>query len=149
MPVIEVDGLVKRYGELTAVDEVSFAVQRGEIFGILGRNGAGKTTTVECLEGLRRPDAGVVRVLGLEPWRQRRALSRRLGVQLQEAKLPEKLRPREALQLERALYGDGADPDELLHHLRLVEAADTPMATCPVGSSSGWRSPSPWSAGPR
>jgi ABC-2 type transport system ATP-binding protein len=84
---IEVQGLTKRYAGVTVVRDVSFTVERGEIFGIIGPNGAGKTTTVECIEGLRRPDGGHVSVLGLDPGRDRGELRGRLGVQLQDAGL--------------------------------------------------------------
>ncbi len=87
-PVVVVDGLRKRYGDLIAVDGISFEVHRGEIFGMVGPNGAGKTTTVECIEGLRRPDGGEVRLLGLDPLAQRLAVAERVGVQLQESALP-------------------------------------------------------------
>ncbi len=86
--VIEVSGLRKTYRSLVAVDDVSFSVPPGEMFGILGPNGAGKTTTVESVAGLRRPDAGTVRVLGIDPERHGRTLRQRLGVQLQQATLP-------------------------------------------------------------
>jgi len=89
MPVIEVEHLRKRYRDVVAVDDVSFTVERGEIFGILGPNGAGKTTTVEIIEGLRTPDDGTVRVLGLDPRRDGAELRQRVGVQLQESQLPE------------------------------------------------------------
>ena len=98
-PVIAVHGLVKRYGGLAVVDGVDLRVERGEIFGLLGANGAGKTTTVECLQGLRRPDAGSVRVLGLDPVADRAALRRRIGSQLQDSALPDRLRAGEALRL--------------------------------------------------
>ncbi len=94
--VIEVDGLRKTYGTTVAVDDLSFTVGRGEIFGILGPNGAGKTTTVESLAGLRRPDRGRVRVLGLDPQAQGRELRQRIGLQLQQAALPERIKVREA-----------------------------------------------------
>jgi ABC-2 type transport system ATP-binding protein len=97
--VIEVDNLRKRYGSYVAVADVSFQVAQGEIFGLLGRNGAGKTTTVECLQGLRRADGGRVRVLGLDPQRHTQQLRRRIGCQLQEAALPDRLRVWEALDL--------------------------------------------------
>ena len=97
--VIEVEGLHKAYGDLVAVDDVSFAVARGEVFGIVGRNGAGKTTTVECIAGLRVPDRGTVRVLGLDPVGDRDAVRQVLGVQLQSSELPERLRVVEALEL--------------------------------------------------
>jgi ABC-2 type transport system ATP-binding protein len=85
MPVIEVEHLRKRYRDVVAVDDVSFTVERGEIFGILGPNGAGRTTTVEIIEGLRTPDGGTVRVLGLDPRRDGAELRQRVGVQLQES----------------------------------------------------------------
>ncbi|MDI1460544.1 ABC transporter ATP-binding protein [Catellatospora sp. KI3] len=127
MTVIEVTDLTKRYGDRTVVDGVSFTVAEGEIFGILGRNGAGKTTTVECVSGLRRPDGGTVRVLGLDPHRDadRDGLRRVLGVQLQEAALPERLRVAEALDLFASFYPNPADPRALLADLGLAEVRDT------------------------
>lgn len=124
-PVIEIQNLRKTYGDKVAVADVSFTVQRGEIFGILGRNGAGKTTTVECLAGLRRADAGTIRVLGVDPQRDPSAIRDRLGVQLQESRLPARLKVREALALYGSFYPDPADPDELLDLLGLTEKADT------------------------
>ena len=97
--VIEVRNLHKSYGTTVAVDDVSFTVEEGEIFGILGPNGAGKTTTVECVEGLRTPDGGSIGVLGLDPRRDRAELTQQLGVQLQDSELPERLRVAEALRL--------------------------------------------------
>jgi ABC-2 type transport system ATP-binding protein len=125
MAVVEVEGLRKRYGDTVAVDDVSFAVEQGEIFGILGRNGAGKTTIVECVEGLRRPDAGRIRVLGLDPRRDRARLRQVLGAQLQDGALPEKIRVGEALALFRSFYTDGADPERLLTELGLEGKRDT------------------------
>jgi ABC-2 type transport system ATP-binding protein len=104
VPVIEVSNLRKRYGELAAVRDVSFTVERGEIFGILGPNGAGKTTTVEIIEGLRRADSGTVRVLGLDPVRDRAELRQRVGIQLQESELPERMKVWEALDLYSSFY---------------------------------------------
>ena len=127
MPLIEVTDLRKRYGNRVAVDGVSFSVERGEIFGILGTNGAGKTTTVECLQGLRQADAGELSVLGLNPATDRAALTRRVGVQLQESRLPAKLRVREALELFAAFYPDPADVDVLLDRLDLREHARRPF----------------------
>ena len=98
-PVVALEGLTKRYGDTTVVDDVTLHVQRGEIFGILGTNGAGKTTSVECAQGLRRPDSGTVRVLGLDPIRDRSALAGRVGSQLQDSNLPERLRVEEAIWL--------------------------------------------------
>jgi ABC-2 type transport system ATP-binding protein len=101
--VLEVEGLTKRYGAHLAVDDVEFAVAEGEIFGILGVNGAGKTTTVECLQGLRRPDGGHMRVLGLDPRTARSRLRALVGSQLQASALPDRLRVEEAV----LLFGDG------------------------------------------
>jgi ABC-2 type transport system ATP-binding protein len=98
-PVIEVEGLVKRYGSLVAVDGVTFSVQPQEIFGILGPNGAGKTTTVECLQGLRPADGGSMSVLGLDPGRDAKALRARIGSQLQDSALPDRIKVWEALDL--------------------------------------------------
>ncbi|WP_034261557.1 ABC transporter ATP-binding protein [Actinospica robiniae] len=123
MPVIEVERLHKRYGEVTAVDEVTFTVQEGEIFGILGPNGAGKTTTVECISGLRSPDTGRVRVLGLDPISDKDELHQSVGVQLQEAGLPDKLQVGEVMALFASFYRDPADVDALLRRLGLAEKA--------------------------
>jgi ABC-2 type transport system ATP-binding protein len=107
--VIEVNNLRKRYGSHVAVEDVSFQIRQGEIFGLLGRNGAGKTTTVECLQGLRRADGGRVRVLGLDPQRHSQQLRRRIGCQLQEAALPDRLKVWEALDLFASLAPGGRD----------------------------------------
>ncbi|MGI5170812.1 ABC transporter ATP-binding protein [Spirillospora sp. CA-253888] len=120
MSIIEVTGLRKAYGGRPVVDDVAFAVEEGEIFGILGPNGAGKTTTVECVEGLRRPDAGTVRVAGLDPRADRDELTGILGVQLQESELQEKLTVQEALQLYSAFYPNPADWRELAERLGLT-----------------------------
>jgi ABC-2 type transport system ATP-binding protein len=97
--IIDVQGLRKAYGSTVAVDDVSLQIASGEIFGLLGPNGAGKSTLVECLQGLRRADGGRVRVLGLDPWPQRARLRRRIGSQLQESALPDRLKVWEALDL--------------------------------------------------
>jgi ABC-2 type transport system ATP-binding protein len=125
MPLIEVENLHKRYRDTVAVDRVSFTVEPGEIFGILGPNGAGKTTTVECVTGLRRPDAGRIAVLGLDPQRDRNALRRRVGVQLQESQLPEKLTVREALALYASFYERPADWRYLATELGLADRLGT------------------------
>jgi ABC-2 type transport system ATP-binding protein len=119
MPVIEVEGLVKRYGATTAVEGVSFAVGSGEVFGIVGPNGAGKTTTVETLSGLRQPDEGLVRVLGLDPMRDRHELTERVGVQLQESRLQDRIRVHEALSLYASFYREPADWKGLARRLGL------------------------------
>jgi len=107
--VIEVRNLHKSYGDTVAVDDVSFTVQEGEIFGILGPNGAGKTTTVECIEGLRTADGGAISVLGLDPRRDHAELTQRLGVQLQDSQLPERLEVGEALDLYSSFYRGPTD----------------------------------------
>lgn len=123
-PAVLVEGLRKTYGSKVAVDEVSLAVERGEIFGILGPNGAGKTTTVESIAGLRTGDAGRIRVLGLDPWTEREALVQVLGVQLQESKLQPKITVREALELWTAFYDDPVPWAELAAQLGLAEHLD-------------------------
>jgi ABC-2 type transport system ATP-binding protein len=120
MTAIEVSNLHKRYGKTVAVDDVSFAVAEGEVFGILGPNGAGKTTAVECVVGLRTQDGGEVRVLGLDPRRDRAELRQQVGVQLQHSRLQDKLRVGEALKLYRSFYRDPDDPDRLLELLGLA-----------------------------
>jgi ABC-2 type transport system ATP-binding protein len=124
--VIEVEHLHKSYGGRVAVDDVSFTVRQGEIFGILGRNGAGKTTTVECLAGLRKPDRGTIRVLGRDPQRDHAELTRRVGVQLQDSQLPERLRVGEAMRLYQSFYPDPADAGDLLARLGLAGREKTP-----------------------
>src|SRR6201995_4948555 len=126
--VIEVTGLTKRYGGQAVVDDISFHVEAGEIFGILGPNGAGKTTAVECMEGLRRRDGGQVRILGLDPLTDHHRLHQRIGVQLQETQLQEKLKVREALELYASFYPDPADWRELLERWGLAGKADTRFA---------------------
>jgi ABC-2 type transport system ATP-binding protein len=125
MPIIEVERLHKRYRDQIAVEDVSLSVEEGEIFGILGPNGAGKTTTVECIEGLRSPDGGTVSVLGLDPHRDRTALRRVLGIQLQAGELPEKLRVGEAVELFASFYENPADPHELIDRWGLSAKRDT------------------------
>jgi ABC-2 type transport system ATP-binding protein len=120
MAVVEVDRLQKIYGDRVAVEDVSFSVAEGEIFGILGPNGAGKTTTVECISGLRRPDGGDVRVLGLSPIRDRARVVASLGVQLQHSELQPQLQVGEALELFSSFYEHPADWRELLDVLGLT-----------------------------
>ncbi len=103
--VVTVEHLRKAYGATVAVADLSFTVEPGEIFGLLGRNGAGKTTTVECLQGLRQPDGGTMRVLDLDPVTQHRELRRRVGTQLQDSALPDRMKVREALELFAAAAG--------------------------------------------
>jgi ABC-2 type transport system ATP-binding protein len=123
--VIEVQNLHKKYGDTVAVDDVSFTVEEGEIFGILGPNGAGKTTTVECVEGLRRQDRGEISVLGLDPQRDRAALTEELGVQLQGGELPDRLKVGEAIELYSSFYRAPADWRALMDALGLAEKRST------------------------
>ncbi len=126
MTAIEVRSLSKAYGDLMAVDEVSFTVARGEIFGILGPNGAGKTTTLEMIEGLRRPDGGTCLLLGEPSWPRNQTLSPRIGVQLQASAFFERLTAREQIRTFAALYGVGRDrADAWLDRVGLVEKAGT------------------------
>jgi ABC-2 type transport system ATP-binding protein len=120
-PAVVVDGLRKRYGDKVAVAEIGFTVATGEIFGILGPNGAGKTTTVECVAGLRTGDAGSVRVHGIDPWTDRSALTRTLGIQLQESRLQPKITVREALELWTSFYDAPAPWADLAERLGLTE----------------------------
>jgi ABC-2 type transport system ATP-binding protein len=131
--VIEVEGLRKRYGTAVAVADLSFTVAAGEIFGLLGPNGAGKTTTIECLLGLRRSDGGHLRVLGLDPQRDVATLRRRVGCQLQESALPDRLRVWEALELFAALAPGRSDWRRLLSEWGLAAKRDAAFATLSGG----------------
>jgi ABC-2 type transport system ATP-binding protein len=126
--VVEVENLHKSYGATRAVDDLSFSVEEGEVFGMVGPNGAGKTTTIECVEGLRRPDAGHVRVLGLDPIEDHRLLAERIGIQLQQASLPPRLRVGEALKLFGAFYKTCAAPLGLVERLGLSDKWSAPVA---------------------
>jgi ABC-2 type transport system ATP-binding protein len=119
--VIHVSGIRKTYGQVVAVDEVSFDVQQGEIFGLIGPNGAGKTTTMECVEGLRAPDRGSISVLSLDPVRDARTLQNRVGVQLQQAQLQKRIKVWEAVDLWAALYKHAVNGDGLLERLGLTD----------------------------
>ena len=128
MPAVEVVGLVKRYGDRVAVDGLSFSVEPGQVFGLLGPNGAGKTTTVECLQGLRRPTAGQLRVLGLDPVADRERLCGRVGSQLQDSALPDRMRVGEALALFAGLGGHRHDWRALLEEWGLAGHTKTSFA---------------------
>jgi ABC-2 type transport system ATP-binding protein len=131
--VIEVERLKKAYGEVVAVDGVSFAVEQGEIFGILGPNGAGKTTAVECLQGLRRPDSGRLRVLGLDPQNGERELRGRIGSQLQESSLPDRIRVWEALDLFASLSPQAADWETLIGQWGLADKRNASFSSLSGG----------------
>jgi ABC-2 type transport system ATP-binding protein len=121
-PLVRVAGFRKTYGRVVAVDEVSFDVHQGEIFGLIGPNGAGKTTTMECIEGFRRPDRGTISVLGLDPVRDAYKLQHRIGVQLQQAQLQKRIKVREAVHLWAALYRRPKSAgDALLDQLGLAD----------------------------
>ena len=120
--VIRVSGCRKTYGSTVAVDEVSFDVRDGEIFGLIGPNGAGKTTTMECVEGLRRPDRGTISVLGMDPIRDIYKLQQRIGVQLQQAQLQKRIKVWEAIDLWASLYRRRTtDGERLLDQLGLAD----------------------------
>jgi len=119
--VVHVSGIRKTYGSTVAVDDVSFDVQQGEIFGLIGPNGAGKTTTMECVEGLRTPDRGTISVLSLDPVRDARALQNRMGVQLQQAQLQKRIKVWEAIDLWASLYPRAVNGDALLERLGLSD----------------------------
>ncbi len=120
--VIQVSGIRKTYGRTVAVDEVSFEVNEGEIFGLIGPNGAGKTTTMECVEGVRKPDCGNILVLGLDPFRDVYKLQERIGVQLQQAQLQKRIKVWEAVDLWASLYKKKAvDAERLLEQLGLAD----------------------------
>jgi ABC-2 type transport system ATP-binding protein len=123
---IEVSSLRKVYGDLVAVDDVSFTVERGEIFGILGPNGAGKTTTLEMVEGLREPDGGESLILGERTWPRNAGVLPRIGVQLQASAFFERLTAREQIRTFASLYGVGPDlADAWLERVGLTDKADT------------------------
>jgi len=130
---VVIDRLVKRYGSLVAVDGISLELDAGSVFAFLGPNGAGKTTTVEILEGLRRPSAGTVRVLGLDPWQDGAALHRRIGVIPQEFRFFEKITAREAVAYYRSLFGTRVDPAELLARVELLDKSDARFDTLSGG----------------
>jgi ABC-2 type transport system ATP-binding protein len=123
-PAVTVQHLAKRYGDTVAVDDVSFEVAEGEILGLLGPNGSGKTTTVECLQGLRRPDAGRVLVFGHDPVDEPRVVRRLIGSQLQDSALPERLKVREALRLFSVIEGADGDGEAELHDWGLTDRRD-------------------------
>ena len=127
-PVVEVEALRKSYGAVRAVDGISFGVGHGEIFGVVGPNGAGKTTTIECLEGMRVPDGGQVRVLGLDPQRGGPAFRERIGAQLQQSALPARLRVGEAMRLFGSFYRHPLPAGELLEELGLSDRVGAAFA---------------------
>jgi ABC-2 type transport system ATP-binding protein len=130
---VTVRDLRKRYGGVEAAAGVSFDIHDGEIFGLLGPNGAGKTTTVECVIGLRLPDAGTIEICGLDARRQPRAVKQKIGAALQTTALQDKITPREALALFGAFYARRAEPDALLDRFSLRDKANAPFDTLSGG----------------
>lgn len=124
MDHIDVDGVHKSYGTRKVLDDVSLRVDRGEILGVLGPNGSGKTTLVECIGGLREPDAGRIVVDSVEPWTAPRGWREHIGMQLQQARLQPKITPRESLRLFARFYRDPEQPEDLLERFGLTERAD-------------------------
>jgi ABC-2 type transport system ATP-binding protein len=124
-PILQVENLVKRYGNVEAVRGVSFSVEEGEVFGLLGPNGAGKTSTIEILEGLRDLDSGRVSVCGLDPQRDSQALKHEIGAALQSTSLPDKIRVMEALRLFASFYKRRRNPEDLLKRFGLEEKRGT------------------------
>jgi ABC-2 type transport system ATP-binding protein len=131
--VIHVAGLSKSYGSTRAVQDVTLEVFQGEIFGLIGPNGAGKTTAMECIEGLRVPDAGRVAVLGLDPFRDVVPLLNRIGVQLQEAQLQKRITVREAVMLWSSLYRTSVDGHQLLAQLGIAAKTNSRFMTLSGG----------------
>jgi len=120
-PAIRVQKLVKKYGDFVAVNDVSFSIKEGEIFGVIGPNGAGKTTIVECISGLRVPDSGSVSIYGLSPQKDRNKIRKFVGVQLQESAMPPRLKLGEAVELFASFYSDPLDPNDLLETLGIKD----------------------------
>lgn len=121
MEVIHVKNLKKYYGKVKAVDDISFVVNKGEVFGMVGPNGAGKTTTIECIEGLRKPTSGEVEVFGLNPYEKREILYHRISVQLQETRYQENIKVIEILKLFRSFYDKGIEYEALLKQFELFD----------------------------
>lgn len=125
---VEVSGLSKSYAGVPAVREISFAVERGKVFGLLGANGAGKTTTIECVLGTKKQDAGKVRILGLDPQVDRKRLFQRVGVQFQESSYQEKITVAELCELTASLYNQPEDYQSLLDRFGLKEKTKSPVS---------------------
>jgi ABC-2 type transport system ATP-binding protein len=123
--VVTVEHVVKRYGSFFAVNDISFSIKEGEIFGIIGPNGAGKTTTVECISGLRTPDSGSISIYGLSPHKDRNKIREFLGVQLQESSMPPRLKVHEAVELFASFYPNPMDPAGLLETLGISQVKDS------------------------
>jgi ABC-2 type transport system ATP-binding protein len=121
---VEVSSVKKLYGNIKAVDDISFSVKAGEVFALIGPNGAGKTTIIEILEGLRKRDGGTVKVLGLDPWENGHSLHRRIGVIPQSFTFFDKANPREAVKYYANLFGVNVNADNILKEVMLEDSAD-------------------------
>ena len=130
--IVQVENLNMMYKNLHAVQNVSFSVESGEILAVIGQNGSGKTSTVECIEGLRKPDSGLIRVFGKDPWTHRSEVYKEMGVQLQEAEYPSKIRVEEQCRLFAGFYERPADWNLLLTQMGLDE-----KRKCPIHKLSG------------
>ena len=124
LEVVSVHDLRKTYGEVKAVDGITFSVIKGEIFGIVGPNGAGKTTTMDCIVGMKKSDSGSLSVLGLDPIKQGLKLRQRLGIQQQESELPDRIRVRETMELFSSFYSRTLEWREILDHLALLDKSE-------------------------
>ena len=133
MPKVIVRDLHKRYDQVQAAQGVSFDIEDGEIFGLLGPNGSGKTTTLECVIGLRQPDAGEIEVCGLNARRQPQSRQEKIGAVLQTIALQDKITPREALTLFASFYRDSAPASDLVERFGLSEKADAPFDSLSAG----------------
>lgn len=131
--VITVEHLRRTYGSVVAVDDVSFEVQRNEIFGLLGPNGAGKTTTIECLQALRSPDSGRIRVLGLDPMTEAQELRARIGSQLQESALPDRIKVWEALDLFASLTPGATNWEALMERWGIADKRNAAFSSLSGG----------------
>ncbi|MBH1942316.1 ABC transporter ATP-binding protein [Mobilitalea sibirica] len=120
-PVVKVEGLRKRYGDKTAVEDLNIEIAKGEIFGLLGHNGAGKTTTIECILGTKSMNAGTVEILGLDPRKQRKQLFERVGVQFQQSNYQDKIKVKEVCEITHSLYKKAVDFRELLVTFGMAE----------------------------
>ena len=124
--IVECEHVIKRYGDIIAVNDISLNIEEGEIFGLVGPNGAGKTTLIEMIEGLRTPDGGSIKALGLDPTRQGDELKEKIGVLLQATSIQPDIKVKEALKLFASFYRQGlSDTEELLHTLSLEDKADS------------------------
>ena len=134
--IIEVNNLEKKYGDVNAVNGVSFRVEQGEVFGILGPNGAGKTTTIEMIEGLRKPDGGSIKVCNIDALKEPQRIKELIGVQLQATSLYDNIRVKEALDLFGSYYQKSIPSAEIMEEVSLTEKRTARSVNSPAGKSS-------------